>query len=645
MPDSPRPRLPLEQSAPEPSLHVVHIISGLGQGGAETVLHRLITAPAQIYRHTVISLTDPGVFGPRLQLAGIKVIALGMPPGRLSLSGLARLHRLLREIKPDVVQTWMYHADLIGGVMARMAGIRAVAWGVRNSGAHLRESSAKARVVGWVCARLSGVVPAVIVVCAENAADRHRQWGYRADRMLVIPNGYDLSRWRPDPAARDRLRAQWGLPQDVVLIGAVARWNPLKDHANLLAATALCTAENASLRCVLVGHGMEESNVSLQSLINRFGLRDKVILLGERDDIPDVMNALDVHVLSSCAEGFPNVVAEAMAVGVACVVTNVGDAARIVGDHGWVAPPRNADALAHAVNQAVSLLGTPEMAERIRLGRGRVGNLFSLETMVSAYRGVWRRLADDFPERNQSHARRLLFVVNNPAFFLSHRLPLALAALQAGMDVHVATMDGPSVPQIVAHGLTHHVIPLSRSGKNPVRELYSLYALWRLFRRLQPHLVHAVTIKPVLYGGIAARAARVPAFVAAISGLGFLFMRQSRHFDFLRWAATFLYRLALGHPNSRVIFQNADDRDTLRNAGVVSSGQAVLIRGSGVDLTQFKAVPEPGGAPVAIMVARLLGDKGVREFVAAAKLAAGHPSGLRWMLAGSPDKGNPAAYL
>lgn len=643
MPDSQRPPLPLEQAAPEPSLHIVHIISGLGQGGAETVLHRLITAPTQIYRHTVISLTDQGAFGPRLQWAGIEVIALGMSSGRLSLSGLARLHRLLREIKPDVVQTWMYHADLVGGVVARLSGIRAVSWGIRNSGAHLQESSAKARVVGWVCARLSGVVPAVIVACAENAADRHRQWGYRADRMLVIPNGYDLSRWRPDPAARVRLRAQWGLAQDAVLIGAVARWNPLKDHANLLAATALCVAVNASLRCVLVGHGMDESNGSLQSLINRFGLRDKVILLGERDDIPDVMNALDVHVLSSCAEGFPNVVAEAMAVGVACVVTNVGDAARIVGGHGWVAPPQNADALAHVVNQAVSLLGTAEMAERIRLGRERVGNLFSLETMVSAYQGVWRRLAIHFPGRHRSHARRLLFVVNNPAFFLSHRLPLALAAMQAGMDVHVATMDGPSVPRIVAHGLSHHVIPLSRSGKNPVLELYSLYALWRLFRRLRPHLVHAVTIKPVLYGGIAARAARVPAFVAAISGLGFVFMRQRRHFDFLRWAATFLYRLALGHPNSRVIFQNIDDRNTLRDAGVVSSTQAVLIRGSGVDLTQFKAVPEPHGAPVAIMVARLLVDKGVREFVAAARLAAGHPSGLRWVLVGSPDKGNPAS--
>jgi len=203
-------------------------------------------------------------------------------------------------------------------------------------------------------------------------------------------------------------------------------------------------------------------------------------------------------------------------------------------------------------------------------------------------------------------------------------------------------MDGNSVPRITAHGLRHHVIPMSRSGKNIIQELHTSYALWRLYRRLRPTVVHAVTIKPVLYGGIAARLAGVPAFVAAVSGLGFVFMRDRPGFDFMRWAATLLYRLALGHPNSRVIFQNRNDRDVLSKAKVVRPEQVVLIRGSGVDLEEFQATPEPPGTPVAIMVSRLLIDKGVREFVAAAQAAAGHPSGLRWVLAGSPDSGNPA---
>ena len=220
-----------------------------------------------------------------------------------------------------------------------------------------------------------------------------------------------------------------------------------------------------------------------------------------------------------------------------------------------------------------------------------------------------------------SAARRLLFVVNNPAFFMSHRLPVAQAAQRAGYDVHVATMDGPAVADIVALGMTHHVIPMTRSGKRPLQELGTLLALLRLFRRLRPQVVHLVTIKPVLYGGIAARLARVPGMVAAISGLGFVFLSNSLKMRLVRSVVARLYRLALGHPNSRVIFQNASDRDLLKSLGAVRDEQVVLIRGAGVDLDQCQALPEPAAPPVvATMVARLLRDKGVWEFVEAARL-------------------------
>ena len=659
-------------------LHVVHIISGLGQGGAETVLHRLVSAHDPQLRHTVISLGDEGVFGPRLRDAGVEVYALhfkGSPDN--ALKGVWALYRLLKRLRPDVVQTWMYHADLVGGIVARLAGIPAVAWGIRNSGADLEHGSRSAKTVSWCCAKLSRVVPGVIIACAEAAARRHREWGYDGDRMLVIPNGYELGAWKPHPEARSALRTQWGVPQDAPVIGSVARWNPLKDHANLLEAFAISLRRFPDMRCVLVGEGLDAANTELAVLLDRHGLRDRVILLGRREDVPAILTALDLYVLSSRAEGFPNVVAEAMASGVPCVVTDVGDAAVIVDDCGWVVPPRNAPALAAAVDAAAPLLATPEGMEEYRQraarGRDRVHREYSLEAMSRRYRTVWRRLAQDFPTRTAgvfaapgaqatrpaaagvhtsaqpgarpvpAGRRRLLFLVNNPAFFLSHRLPIALAARDAGYDVHVATMDGPSVPQILEHGLTHHVVPMTRSGRHPLEELRSLHAFWQLFRRLRPDLIHAVTIKPVLYGGIAARLAGVPAYVAAVSGLGFIFMRREGGFDPLRLAATVLYRLALGHRNSRVVFQNANDRDELRAAGVVQPGQAVMIRGSGVDLTHYFASPEPDGPPVAIMVARLLTDKGVREFVEAARMTAGHPSGLRWMLVGAPDLGNPAS--
>lgn len=242
-----------------------------------------------------------------------------------------------------------------------------------------------------------------------------------------------------------------------------------------------------------------------------------------------------------------------------------------------------------------------------------------------------------------SRAHRLLFVVNNPAFFLSHRLPLALAAQRAGYEVHVATMAGASVVEIQSHGLTLHVIPMTRSGKNPFKEVRSVWALWRLFRRVQPDLVHLVTIKPVLYGGIAARLARVPGMVAAISGLGFVFVSTSWKVRLLRVIVGRLYRLALGHPNSRVILQNGSDREVLTALGAIKESQVVLIRGSGVDLDAYAGKPEPSAPIIAIMVARLLRDKGVQEFIEAARLLKQSNVPVTMRLVGSVDPGNPAS--
>lgn len=243
-----------------------------------------------------------------------------------------------------------------------------------------------------------------------------------------------------------------------------------------------------------------------------------------------------------------------------------------------------------------------------------------------------------------SAGRRLMFVVNNPAFFMSHRVPVALAAQRAGYDVHVATMDGPAVTDIQALGMTHHAIPMTRSGKHPLQELGTLLALVRLFRRVRPDVVHLVTIKPVLYGGIAARLARVRGMVAAISGLGFVFLSNSLKMRLVRSVVARLYRIALGHPNSRVIFQNANDRDLLKSLGAVRDAQVVMIRGAGVDLDAYRALPEPPAPPVVVtMVARLLRDKGVQEFVQAAGLLRQRGLPVTMQLVGGVDAGNPAS--
>ena len=192
-------------------------------------------------------------------------------------------------------------------------------------------------------------------------------------------------------------------------------------------------------------------------------------------------------------------------------------------------------------------------------------------------------------------AKKMLFVVNTPEFFLSHRLPIALAARKVGYEVHVATADGVAVQSINNFGFVHHKVAIARSGQNPFTELGSVIGLYRLFRRLRPDLVHLITIKPVLYGGIAARLAGIPVVVAAVSGLGTVFVAHAGLARVRRRLVSMLYRLALNHKRLAVIFQNPDDRDGLLSIGALRDDQARMIRGSGVNLADYSVVPERRG--------------------------------------------------
>lgn len=235
---------------------------------------------------------------------------------------------------------------------------------------------------------------------------------------------------------------------------------------------------------------------------------------------------------------------------------------------------------------------------------------------------------------------KLLIVVNEPSFFLSHRLPIAEGAKKMGYEVHIATRDGESVSLIKELGFFHHILPLSRSGRNPFIELWTLISIWWLFLRVRPTLVHLVTIKPLLYGGLAARLAGVPCMVAAVSGLGFVFSDPTRQRGVVGWAVSFLYRCALGKKNLKVIFQNRDDRDAVMSMSGIDVSSTALIRGSGVDLVEYDYHPEREGVPVVLFAARLLRDKGVTEFVKAAEILKKREVLAQFLVVGDPDFGN-----
>ena len=242
-----------------------------------------------------------------------------------------------------------------------------------------------------------------------------------------------------------------------------------------------------------------------------------------------------------------------------------------------------------------------------------------------------------------SDAPRILFFENNPAYFISHRLALARAVRDMGYAVHVAAMPGEAAAAIRAAGFEFHPLPFQRGGMNPFRELLTLWRIRRLYRDLQPQLVYQVTIKPVIYGTLAARNARVPRVVSVVSGLGYFALQDSLRGTLLRNLVFGFYRFALRHPCQRVIFHNLEDRDAFVCQGILSQADTDVVPGSGVDMTYFDVSDEPAGVPVVVLPARMLRDKGVHEFVAAAAALRAAGVQARFLLAGGTDAGNPSA--
>lgn len=240
-------------------------------------------------------------------------------------------------------------------------------------------------------------------------------------------------------------------------------------------------------------------------------------------------------------------------------------------------------------------------------------------------------------------SRTLLFVVNVDWFFLSHRLPIALEARRQGYRVHIAAGLTDKWDELQRYGLVVHPLALDRSSAGLGDAVRTTLELWRVFRAVRPDVVHLVTIKPVLLGGLVARLAGMPAVVVAVSGLGFVFMAHGVKAVVRRWLVGGLYRLALGHHNLKVIFQNPDDRASLTKLAHLPGTTVEMVRGSGVDLVQYAHTPLPPGVPVVVLAARLLADKGVREFVQAARLLRQQGVAARFCLVGAVDPANPAS--
>ncbi len=372
-------------------MKILHVISGLDDGGAEAVLFQLCVYD-KANHHVVVSMGGEGKYAAFLRSSGIRVYCLNMRRGVPSLKGGRTLWHLFRSHKPDIVQTWMYHADLFGGVIGRLAGMTRIYWGIHTVKLDPNKSGRLTILITQLNAVLSHWIPLAIICVSKQAPEVHKQLGYTSAKFLNIPNGYDLDKFQPNDASGHVLRTQWKICREILLIGVVARFDPLKDHANLFAALAIVKDKMPVFHCILIGRDMTADTAQLVKWVKKYNIQSNISLLGQRKDIPDVMNAIDLLVLSSCSEAFPNVINEAMACGTPCVTTNVGDAAFIVGDTGWVAPPENPDALAKAISDAFHAMQDQKgWHERKKNARKRVADNFSVTSMVEAYNKAWRK--------------------------------------------------------------------------------------------------------------------------------------------------------------------------------------------------------------------------------------------------------------
>lgn len=369
-------------------IKVLYITSGLRSGGAESALLRLLERAALGgCAPCVISLHDEGKYGSELARRGIPLYCLRLNRPSSLVTGLVRLFLIARRFRPDVIQGWMYHGN-VAALLSRMfvPGSPKIIWGVRANLQSLSTDRPLTRLTIRIGALLSGLVDLIIYV-SRGAEELHTRLGYCGRRVLVIPNGFDVKRFTP-PSAVERMRSRvtLGFEPTRILCVHIARFHPVKDHVTFLNAAAIVAMRNPDVRFALAGGGVTLENPQLAKMIRELKLSEKIKLLGELPDCLDLLRAADFVCLSSRSEAFPNVIGEAMAMGLPCVSTDVGDVKEIVGDTGILTTPGDPHELAEALLRMASIPADERMSMGAR-ARYRVVRRYQIDDTARAY---WR---------------------------------------------------------------------------------------------------------------------------------------------------------------------------------------------------------------------------------------------------------------
>jgi len=371
-------------------MKIIHIITGLNDGGAEHTLYKICKYDTA-NNHFVISLTGPGKYYSLLKKIKIKVYYLSA--NFFSIHKFYNLIKLIRLLKPDIIQTWLVHADLIGSIAAKLAGFNRIIWNIRYSNFKIGKAKFFTIIIVKLLSKLSFLIPVSIVINSKRAKTIYETQGYDKEKLHYIPNGYDLSILKPNNLKKINFKKKYHFNKKVPLIGNIARFDPKKDHTNLIKALSLVRSKNLNFFCIFIGSGIDNDNKILVSEIKKLNLSKNIKLIGKYDNIVEAMNGIDIYVQSSSyGEGFPNVVAEAMSCGTPCIVTDVGDAALISDKSGWVVPPSNPVKLANAIEKALIEIGNARHKKRSVKARSIIKSKFDIKNMINLYDKLWNKL-------------------------------------------------------------------------------------------------------------------------------------------------------------------------------------------------------------------------------------------------------------
>lgn len=372
-------------------MRILHIITGLSTGGAEIMLLNLLAATRPNQSQLVVSLKDEGTIGPRIRELGVPVYALRLQKWAPNPFGTLPMISLARRFKPQIIQGWMYHGNLMASLAAIWMGRPTpVLWGVQQSivkaGSFGPTTAVVIRFGAWLSKH-----PSTIIYASKTGAKQHEDQGFHPRNQVVIPNAIDCEAFQPDKTNARQIREELGFDSDTVLIGQVARFHPMKDHAGFLRAAGAVSRRYPQARFVLIGTNVTIEQPMLRRLVEEQRLQGRVALLGERSDMPRLTAGLDIACSPSAwGEAFSLAIGEAMACGIPCVVTDVGDSAYIVADTGLSVPPSDPRALAEAIARLIDGGAT----HRQQLGmaaRKRIENKFSLPEVARRYQDLYRQ--------------------------------------------------------------------------------------------------------------------------------------------------------------------------------------------------------------------------------------------------------------